>query len=85
LSGHGNFKPNAFKLVPIPFVSDSNVLFSLSSKVCQHDRVIVDVENDLMTESTTVHWHGQHQKGTPYMDGTPFVTQCPIPPETTFR
>ncbi|CAG9792346.1 unnamed protein product [Diatraea saccharalis] len=54
-------------------------------EVCQHDRVIVDVENDLMTEATTVHWHGQHQRGTPYMDGTPYVTQCPIPPETTFR
>ncbi|XP_013191002.1 uncharacterized protein LOC106135292 [Amyelois transitella] len=54
-------------------------------EVCQHDRVIVDVENDLMTESTTVHWHGQHQRGTPYMDGTPYVTQCPILPETTFR
>lgn len=54
-------------------------------EVCQHDRVIVDVENDLMTEGTTVHWHGQHQKGTPYMDGTPYVTQCPILPETTFR
>ncbi|RVE44181.1 hypothetical protein evm_011175 [Chilo suppressalis] len=54
-------------------------------EVCQHDRVIVDVENDLMTETTTVHWHGHHQRGTPYMDGTPYVTQCPIPPETTFR
>ncbi|XP_053620154.1 uncharacterized protein LOC128680776 [Plodia interpunctella] len=54
-------------------------------EVCQHDRVIVDVENDLMTEGTTVHWHGQHQRGTPYMDGTPYVTQCPILPETTFR
>ncbi|KOB77131.1 Laccase 1 [Operophtera brumata] len=53
--------------------------------VCQHDRVIVDVENDLMTEGTTVHWHGQHQRGTPFMDGTPYVTQCPILPETTFR
>ncbi|KAL4713687.1 hypothetical protein ACJJTC_004218 [Scirpophaga incertulas] len=56
-----------------------------SIEVCQHDRVIVDVENDLMTEGTTVHWHGQHQKGTPYMDGTPYITQCPILPETTFR
>lgn len=54
-------------------------------EVCQHDRVIVDVENGLMTEGTTVHWHGQHQKGTPYMDGTPYITQCPILPESTFR
>ncbi|XP_075986047.1 uncharacterized protein LOC142983100 [Anticarsia gemmatalis] len=54
-------------------------------EVCQHDRIIVDLENDLMTEGTTVHWHGQHQKGTPFMDGTPYVTQCPILPQTTFR
>ncbi|XP_063393914.1 uncharacterized protein LOC134679036 [Cydia fagiglandana] len=54
-------------------------------EVCQHDRVIVDVENDLMTEGTTVHWHGQHQRGTPFMDGTPYVTQCPILPDNTFR
>ncbi|KAI5644659.1 multicopper oxidase domain-containing protein [Phthorimaea operculella] len=56
-----------------------------SIEVCEGDRIIVDVENDLMTEATTVHWHGQHQKTTPYMDGTPYVTQCPILPETTFR
>ncbi|XP_047510342.1 laccase-like [Pieris napi] len=54
-------------------------------EVCQNDRIIVDVENDLMTEGTTVHWHGQHQRGTNYMDGTPYITQCPILPETTFR
>ncbi|XP_049881247.1 uncharacterized protein LOC126377517 isoform X2 [Pectinophora gossypiella] len=54
-------------------------------EVCHRDRIIVDVENDLMAEGTTMHWHGQHQRGTPYMDGTPYVTQCPIPPETTFR
>ncbi|XP_013168843.1 PREDICTED: laccase-4-like [Papilio xuthus] len=54
-------------------------------EVCHNDIIVVDVENDLMTESTTVHWHGQHQRGTPYMDGTPYVTQCPILPESTFR
>ncbi|KAG7296596.1 hypothetical protein JYU34_020406 [Plutella xylostella] len=54
-------------------------------EVCQNDRIIVDVENDLMTEGTTVHWHGQHQRGTPFMDGTPMITQCPILPESTFR
>ncbi|CAG4968642.1 unnamed protein product [Parnassius apollo] len=54
-------------------------------EVCHHDRIVVDVENDLMTEGTTVHWHGQHQRGSPYMDGTPYVTQCPILPESTFR
>lgn len=38
-----------------------------------------------MGEATTIHWHGMHQYGTPYMDGVPHVTQCPISPETTFR
>lgn len=38
-----------------------------------------------MGESTTIHWHGMHQRESPYMDGVPFITQCPIPPHTTFR
>jgi FtsP/CotA-like multicopper oxidase with cupredoxin domain len=43
------------------------------------------MENHMMEESTTIHWHGHHQRGTPYMDGVPYVTQCPIPPKTSFR
>jgi len=38
-----------------------------------------------MTESTSIHWHGHHQRGTPYMDGVPYITQCPIPPKSSFR
>ncbi|CAG9772969.1 unnamed protein product [Ceutorhynchus assimilis] len=56
-----------------------------SIEVCLNDQIIVDVKNHLMSEGTTIHWHGQHQKETPYMDGVPYVTQCPIPPKTTFR
>lgn len=37
------------------------------------------------SESTTIHWHGISQKGTPYMDGVPFVTQCPILPGNRFK
>ncbi|CAG9772968.1 unnamed protein product [Ceutorhynchus assimilis] len=55
-----------------------------SIEVCLGDQIIVKVENHLMTESTTIHWHGQHQEATPYMDGVPYVTQCPIPPKTSF-
>ncbi|XP_066583904.1 uncharacterized protein [Prorops nasuta] len=54
-------------------------------EVCQGDKIIVDVINLLASESTTMHWHGQHQKETPYMDGVPFVSQCPISPGTSFR
>lgn len=48
------------------------------------DQVIVNVKNSLLSETTTIHWHGFHQKYTPYMDGVPFITQCPIQPGSTF-
>ncbi|XP_014258517.2 laccase-1-like isoform X1 [Cimex lectularius] len=54
-------------------------------EVCEGDEVIVDVENHLKDGTTSIHWHGIQQKYTPYMDGVPFVTQCPIMPMTTFR
>ncbi|KOC68923.1 Laccase-4 [Habropoda laboriosa] len=54
-------------------------------EVCQGDRVIVDVINLLHSESTTMHWHGQHHVKTPYMDGVPYVSQCPILPGSSFR
>ncbi|KAL0106109.1 hypothetical protein PUN28_016084 [Cardiocondyla obscurior] len=54
-------------------------------EVCQGDRIIVDMVNLLHAESTTMHWHGQHHVRTPYMDGVPYVSQCPIQPEATFR
>ncbi|XP_011300938.1 laccase-1 [Fopius arisanus] len=54
-------------------------------EICQGDRLIVDVINSLTTESTSMHWHGQHHRASPYMDGVPYVTQCPIHPGSTFR
>ncbi|XP_043252870.1 laccase-1-like [Colletes gigas] len=54
-------------------------------EVCQGDRVIVDVMNLFHSESTTMHWHGQHHVKTPYMDGVPYVSQCPILPGSSFR
>lgn len=54
-------------------------------KVCQGDNVVVDVTNSMMSETTSLHWHGQHNRRTPYMDGVPYVTQCPIMPGATFR
>ncbi|XP_050459859.1 uncharacterized protein LOC126855865 isoform X3 [Cataglyphis hispanica] len=54
-------------------------------EVCQGDRIIVDMINLLHSESTTMHWHGQHHLATPYMDGVPYVSQCPIPPGAIFR
>ncbi|CAH0553403.1 unnamed protein product, partial [Brassicogethes aeneus] len=54
-------------------------------EVCEGDQVIVDVVNMLNSETTTIHWHGLHQKSNPYMDGVPYISQCPIMPMSTFR
>ena len=54
-------------------------------QVCKGDRVIVDVKNDVYGAGVTVHWHGITQKGSPYSDGVPFLTQCPIENGNTFR
>lgn len=56
-----------------------------SIQVCEGDRIIVDVMNMIDGVTTAIHWHGQHQKGTPWMDGVPMVTQCPITAMQTFR
>ncbi|KAL7634546.1 UNVERIFIED_CONTAM: hypothetical protein RMT77_014923 [Armadillidium vulgare] len=53
--------------------------------VCEKDEIIVDVVNDLISDSTSIHWHGIHQVGTQYMDGVPFLTQCPVHSGNWFR
>ncbi|CCC14584.1 unnamed protein product [Sordaria macrospora k-hell] len=35
-------------------------------------------------EGAAIHWHGIRQVGTPWMDGVPSTTQCPIPPGHRF-
>ncbi|XP_060077747.1 uncharacterized protein LOC132557276 [Ylistrum balloti] len=47
-------------------------------------RVKVHVINALLSDTVTVHWHGLPLYGSPHMDGTPFVTQCPILPGQKF-
>lgn len=38
-----------------------------------------------MNEGTTIHWHGIHQRNSPFMDGVPHISQCPIHPGQSFR
>ncbi|XP_062619135.1 uncharacterized protein LOC134280706 [Saccostrea cucullata] len=47
-------------------------------------RMIIHVRNLMHTDSTTVHWHGMHQRGTPHSDGVAFISQCPILPGHMF-
>ena len=46
--------------------------------------VIVNVHNKLTTEGISVHWHGIHQRDSPYMDGVGQVTQCQVGPSSSF-
>ncbi|KAJ7562285.1 hypothetical protein O6H91_03G062500 [Diphasiastrum complanatum] len=48
------------------------------------DTIVVELENAMPTESVVIHWHGIRQIGTPWFDGVPFVSQCPISPGETF-
>ena len=36
-------------------------------------------------EGTSIHWHGMHQRDTPYMDGVSKLTQCPITVFSSFE
>ncbi|XP_050744939.1 uncharacterized protein LOC108023348 isoform X3 [Drosophila biarmipes] len=56
----------------------------MSIEVCHGDTVVADVINS-MHETTTIHWHGMHQRLTPFMDGVPHVTQYPIEAGQAFR
>ncbi|KAF2084929.1 multicopper oxidase [Saccharata proteae CBS 121410] len=58
---------------PIPAIS-----------VVKGDRVIVNVNNQLGNESTSLHFHGLFQNGTNHMDGPVQVTQCGISPGSSF-
>eukprot|EP00249_Psilotum_nudum_P030466 c43110_g1_i1 orf=2-400(-) len=48
------------------------------------DTIVVAVENLMATEAFVIHWHGIRQIGTPWNDGTAFVSQCAIQPSETF-
>ncbi|KAK8153972.1 conidial pigment biosynthesis oxidase Abr1/brown 1 [Phyllosticta citrichinensis] len=50
-----------------------------------NDTIIANVRNSLGNETTGIHWHGMWQRGSNEMDGAGEITQCGIPPGSTFR
>ncbi|KAI0011535.1 Cupredoxin [Xylariaceae sp. FL0662B] len=48
------------------------------------DWLQVSVHNNISDDGTAIHWHGTVQKGTPWMDGVPGVSQCPIAPGSSY-
>lgn len=52
--------------------------------VYEGQTVVVHVKNNLQSQATTIHWHGLDMKDNPWMDGAPYITQCPIAPGQKF-
>lgn len=50
------------------------------------DTIQVTLHNNITSpdEGTALHWHGFLQHGTPWEDGVPAVSQCPVPPGKSF-
>jgi iron transport multicopper oxidase len=48
------------------------------------NQVIVNVDNQLGNQSTTLHFHGLYQNGSTTMDGPAQVSQCGIPAGSKF-
>ena len=47
--------------------------------IIKHEAIIaVDLINNI-DAGTSIHWHGMHQKNSPWMDGVANVTQYAIP------
>ncbi|KAK4671193.1 hypothetical protein QC764_0092760 [Podospora pseudoanserina] len=53
-------------------------------EVSTGDIVRVKVNNLIWDESTTINWHGIHQRNTTWMDGVAGISQCAIPPAKSF-
>lgn len=51
------------------------------------DMIVVNVRNNITNpeDGTAIHWHGFLQTETPWEDGAPGISQCPIPPGTSYR
>ncbi|KKP07711.1 iron transport multicopper oxidase FET3 precursor [Trichoderma harzianum] len=49
------------------------------------DRIVVNVNNQLGNQSTSLHFHGLFMNGTTHMDGPVGVSQCDIPPGHSFK
>ncbi|EED16674.1 multicopper oxidase, putative [Talaromyces stipitatus ATCC 10500] len=50
------------------------------------DTIQVTVTNHIKdsAEATSMHWHGLLQRETPWFDGVPSISQCPIAPDKSF-
>ncbi|KAL4218092.1 hypothetical protein ACF0H5_022828 [Mactra antiquata] len=52
--------------------------------VYKNQEVTIHVKNGMLSDGVSVHFHGIEMRGTPWMDGASFITQCPIMPWQSF-
>jgi FtsP/CotA-like multicopper oxidase with cupredoxin domain len=50
------------------------------------DTIVVKVNNNITgpEEGTAIHWHGFLQHDTPWEDGAPGISQCPVTPKRSY-
>ncbi|KAK3101843.1 hypothetical protein FSP39_006762 [Pinctada imbricata] len=53
-------------------------------KAYEGQTMILHVHNMMHTDTTSIHFHGIHQKNSAWSDGVAFLTQCPILPGQYF-
>ena len=68
-----------------PFIAVNGLIPGPTLVVNDQQTVVVEVTNALINKEVSVHWHGQFQNNTPWMDGVDHITQCPIPTYASFR
>lgn len=77
-----NANPDGAKMRPVIGINGQWPCPTLKANVGDH--VVVNVNNKLGNETTSLHFHGLMQQGTNSMDGASQVHQCPIPPGSSF-
>ena len=68
-----------------PLIAINSLIPGPTLVVYEGQVIIANVMNEMITETISIHWHGMHQRNTPWMDGTTQITQCPIGPMESFR
>ena len=68
-----------------PVYTINGQIFGPVLVVWENQTLVIDVRNNILSEATTIHWHGMHMINTPWMDGVGGLSQCSIDPGTTFR
>ena len=67
------------------FIAVNGLIPGPTLVVTHNQTVIIDVKNMLINKKVSIHWHGQFQNNTPWMDGVDHISQCPIPTCASFR